>query len=361
MKKALITGLTGQDGAYLAKLLLNKGYKVYGTFRRVSTPNFWRPLSLGIYSKIHLIPADLLDMGSLLEALKVSDPDEVYNMGASSYVASSFEEPVVAQEITGISVTKLLESIRQYNANIKFYQASTSEMYGDNKFKTQNEQTEFNPSSPYAVSKLYAHKIANVYRNSYNMFASCGILFNHESPLRGMEFVSRKITNGVAEISLGLKNKLVLGNMNAKRDWGFAPEYMDAIHKILQQDKPDNFVISTGESHSVAEFVKLAFDLVGLNWKKHVKTDKKFFRPMEVNALKGDNTKAKKKLKWKPKTDFKKLVKIMLDEDIKRWTQFLDGKTFPWDAPLYPIKSQIITRLSKENTKVKNKKLQKIN
>ena len=359
MKRALITGLTGQDGAYLAELLLNKGYKVYGTFRRVSTPNFWRPLSLGIYSKIHLIPADLLDMGSLLEALKVSDPDEVYNMGASSYVASSFEEPVVAQEITGISVTKFLESIRQFNTNIKFYQASTSEMYGDNKFKTQNEQTEFNPSSPYAVSKLYAHNITNIYKNSYNLFASCGILFNHESPLRGMDFVSRKITNGVAEISLGLKDKLILGNLNAKRDWGFAPEYMDAIHKILQQDKPDNFVISTGESHSVAEFVKLAFDLVGLNWKIYVKTDKRFFRPMEVNYLKGDNTKAKKKLKWKPKTNFKKLVKIMLDEDIKRWTQFLDGKTFPWDAPLYPIESQIITRLSKENTKVKNKKLQK--
>jgi GDPmannose 4,6-dehydratase len=359
MKRALITGLTGQDGAYLAELLLKKGYKVYGTFRRVSTPNFWRLQSLGIYSKINLIPADLLDMGSLLEALKVSDPDEVYNMGASSYVASSFEEPVVAQEITGISVTKLLECIRQHNSNVKFYQASTSEMFGDNRFKIQNEQTIFNPSSPYAVSKLYAHNITNVYRNSYNMFASCGILFNHESPLRGMEFVSRKITNAVAEISLGLKDKLVLGNMKAKRDWGFAPEYMDAIHKILQQNKPEDFVISTGESHSVSEFVKLAFDLVGLNWKKYVKTDKRFFRPMEVNSLRGDNTKAKKKLKWKPKTDFKKLVKIMIDADLKRWNQFLDGKAFPWDAPLYPSESQIITRVSDETTKRRRQSLKK--
>ena len=347
MKRALITGLTGQDGAYLAKLLLNKGYKVYGTFRRVSTPNFWRPLSLGIYSKIHLIPADLLDMGSLLEALKVSDPDEVYNMGASSYVASSFEEPVVAQEITGISVTKLLESIRQYNANIKFYQASTSEMYGDNKFKTQNEQTEFNPSSPYAVSKLYAHKIANVYRNSYNMFASCGILFNHESPLRGLEFVSRKITNSVACISLGLRDKLILGNLNAKRDWGFAGEYMEAIHRMMQMNKPDDYVISTGESHSVSDFVIEAFDLVGLNWKKYVKIDKKFYRPFEVRFLKGDSKKARKQLKWKPKTTFKKLVKIMLDEDIRRWSDFIDGKAFPWDAPLYPGEDKFITRLSK--------------
>ena len=347
MKRALITGLTGQDGAYLAELLLNKGYKVYGTFRRVSTPNFWRPLSLEIYSKIHLIPADLLDMGSLLEALKVSDPDEVYNMGASSYVASSFEEPVVAQEITGISVTKFLESIRQYNTNIKFYQASTSEMYGDNKFKTQNEQTEFNPSSPYAVSKLYAHNITNIYKNSYNLFASCGILFNHESPLRGMEFVSRKITNGVAEISLGLKKELVLGNLKAERDWGFAREYMNAIHLMLQQDKPDDYVISTGVAHSVTDFVKEAFDLVGLNWKKYVKTDPKFFRPLEVKHLRGDSKKAAKKLRWKSKVSFKKLVKIMVDEDILRWKSFLDGKAFPWDAPLYPNESKLITRLSK--------------
>ena len=298
-------------------------------------------------------------MGSMLEALKVSDPDEVYNLGASSYVGSSFEEPVVAQETTGVAVTKLLESIRQYNTDLKFYQASTSEMFGDNKFKTQNEQTEFNPSSPYAVSKLYAHNITNVYRKSYDMFASCGILFNHESPLRGMEFVSRKITNSVAEISLGLKNKLVLGNLKAKRDWGYAAEYVNAIYLILQQDKPDDFVISTGKSHSVSEFVELAFDLVGLDWKKYVKIDKSFFRPMEVRSLQGDNKKAIRMLKWKPKITFEKLVKLMLDEDIKRWKQFLDGKAFPWDAPLYPSESKIITRLSEENTKLPSMKRRK--
>ena len=346
MKKALVTGVTGQDGAYLSKILLEKGYKVYGTFRRVSTPNFWRLQTLNVYSKIHLIPADLLDMGSLLEALKVSDPDEVYNLAASSYVGTSFEQAIGNAEITGLAVTKILEALLHQNSNIKFYQASTSEMYGNNKFKTQNEETPFSPASPYAISKLYAHWITNVYRKSYDMFASCGILFNHESPIRGMEFVSRKITNAAAEISLGLKDKLVLGNLEAKRDWGFAQEYMQAVHSVMQQEKPDNFVICTGESHKVSDFVKEAFDIVGLNWKKYVKTDKKFFRPLELNYLRGDAKKAAKQLKWKPKTTFKKLVKMMVDEDVRRWKNFLDGKAFPWDAPLYPDESKLITRLS---------------
>ncbi|SVC08669.1 uncharacterized protein METZ01_LOCUS261523, partial [marine metagenome] len=248
-KKALVTGITGQDGAYLAKLLLGKGYKVYGTFRRVSTPNFWRLQYLGIDSKIHLIPADLLDMGSMLEAIRISDPDEFYNLAASSYVGTSFEEAAIQAEITGIAVTKILEAIRHYNPNVKFYQASSSEMYGENKFLKQNEETPFTPSSPYAVSKLYAHWITTIYRKSYGMYTSCGTLFNHESPLRGIEFVSRKITNGVAKISLGLKKELILGNLKAKRDWGFAEEYMESIHLMLQQEKPDDFVIATGETH----------------------------------------------------------------------------------------------------------------
>ena len=256
MKKALITGVTGQDGAYLSELLLKKGYKVFGTFRRVSTPNFWRLQTLDIFKKINLIPADLLDMGSLLEAVKVSDPDEIYNLAASSYVGTSFEEAVGNAEITGLAVTKFLEAIRNQNPNAKFYQASSSEMYGDNQFKIQNENTPFLPSSPYAAAKLYAHSITNIYKKSYNIFACCGILFNHESPLRGMEFVSRKITNGVAEISLGLKKELVLGNLKAERDWGFAREYMSAIHLMLQQDKPDDYVISTGVAHSETDFVK---------------------------------------------------------------------------------------------------------
>jgi len=346
MKKALITGVTGQDGAYLSELLLKKGYKVYGTFRRTSTPNFWRLQNLGIYSKIKLIPADLLDMGSMVEAIKVSDADEIYNLAASSFVGTSFEQSVGNAEITGLSVTKLLETIRFLNPNIKFYQASTSEMFGNSKVVTQNESTPFVPNSPYAASKLYAHWITNMYRDSYDMFACAGILFNHESPLRGLQFVSRKITNGVAQISLGLKNKLVLGNLKAKRDWGFAGEYVYAMYKMMQQRKPDNFVISTGESHSVSEFAKEAFDLVGLNWKKYVKSDPRFFRPLEVDYLRGNSQKAIKHLKWKPKITFKKLVKLMLDADLKRWNDFLDGKAFPWDAPLYPEETNLITRLS---------------
>ena len=219
-------------------------------------------------------------------------------------------------------------------------------MFGNGQFAVQNEKTPFSPASPYAVSKLYAHWITNVYQKSYDMFACCGVLFNHESPLRGLEFVSRKITNGVAAISLGLKNKLVLGNLKAKRDWGFAGEYMIAIHNMMQQDKPDNFVISTGESHSVSDFAREAFDIVGLDWKKYVKSDKKFFRPLELDHLRGNAKKATKYLKWKPKITFKKLVKIMVDADLKRWNDFLDGKAFPWDAPLYPDESRVITRLT---------------
>lgn len=225
-------------------------------------------------------------------------------------------------------------------------------MYGNVKANKQSEKTPFSPASPYAASKLYAHEMTNIYREAYNMHAVSGILFNHESPLRGIEFVSRKISNGVAEISLGLKKFLILGNLKAKRDWGYAPEYMNAIHKIIQLKKPDNFVIATGESHTVQEFVQEAFDIVDLDWKKYVKIDKKFFRPLEVNYLKGDPAKAKRKLHWIPKITFKKLVKIMVEEDIKRWKMFLNGKSFPWDAPLYPSESQIITRfIDKKNVK----------
>lgn len=353
--------MTGQDGSYLAKLLLSKGYKVYGTFRRVSTPNFWRLQSLDVYSQVNLIPADLLDMGSMIEAVKVSDPDEIYNLAAASFVSSAFEQPVGNAEITGLAVTKLLESIRHLNSDIRFYQASSSEMYGNSHTSIQNESTQFAPASPYAISKLYSHWITNIYHKAYHMHAVTGILFNHESPLRGLEFVSRKITNAVAEISLGLKSELVLGNLKAKRDWGYAPEYVQAMHLMLQQDKPDSFVIATGESHTVQDFVKLAFEMVGLNWKKHVKINKRFFRPLDVDLLRGDYKKAKKHLGWEPKITFEKLVKIMLDEDIRRWKMFLGGKSFPWDAPLYPDESKIITRASEENTNSsKNKKYRSI-
>ena len=344
MKKALITGISGQDGAYLAKLLLSKNYKVFGTFRRASSPNFWRLQNLEIFSKIHLIPADLLDMGSLIEAIKVSNPNEVYNMAAVSYVSTAFEQPVGNAEITGTAVTKLLEAIRFFNPKIKFYQASSSEMYGNSKTNLQNEKTGFSPASPYASAKLYAHWITDIYRRAYGMFAISGILFNHESPLRGIEFVSRKITNGVAKIALGLEKNLVLGNLNAKRDWGFAPEYMEAVYRMVQNKEPKNYVVATNESHTVKEFVKLSFDEVGLDWEKYVKIDKKFFRPLDVNHLRGDSSKIKKDLGWRPKTKFADLVKIMINEDMKRWKKFLDGDFFPWDAPSYPSESKMIAR-----------------
>jgi GDPmannose 4,6-dehydratase len=360
MKRALITGITGQDGAYLSQYLLQKGYKVYGTFRRISTPNFWRLQSLGIYSKINLIPADLLDMGSMIEAVRVSDPDEIYNMAASSYVGTSFEQAIGNAEITGLAVTKFLEAIKVLKVNAKFYQASSSEMYGNNGYKIQDEQTPFYPASPYAVAKLYAHRITDVYRNSYKMFAVSGILFNHESPLRGIEFVSRKISNGVAEIAFGLKDKLVLGNLYAKRDWGYAAEYMKAVHLMLQQDKPEDFVISTGDAHSVLDFVRLAFEIVGLNWKKYVKTDKRFFRPFDVDYLCGNNKKARRKLDWNPTINFEKLVELMVKEDLSRWKMFVEGKTFPWDAPLYPNEAKLITRSSDESINSKMRKNRKV-
>jgi len=355
-KKALITGVTGQDGAYLSQLLLNKGYKVYGTFRRVSSPNFWRLQSLKIFSKLSLIPADLLDMGSLMEAIKISDPDEVYNMAAVSYVSTAFEQPVGNAEITGTAVTKLLEAIRFFNPEIRFYQASSSEMYGNSRTKYQNEKTPFSPASPYASAKLYAHWITDVYKRAYGMFATSGILFNHESPLRGIEFVSRKISNGVAKIALGLEKKLVLGNLNSKRDWGYSPEYMEAVYRMLQQDKASSYVIATGESHSVKEFVELAFREVGLDWKKYVKTDKKFFRPLDVKYLRGDYKKAHKELRWKPNVNLQELVKMMVAEDIKRWEYFLKGKFFPWDAPMYPSESKFTSRSVNSNNKQRRKR-----
>lgn len=355
MKKALITGVTGQDGAYLAKLLLSKNYKVYGTFRRASSPNFWRLQNLEIFSKVHLIPADLLDMGSLIEAVKISDPDEVYNMAAVSYVSTAFEQPVGNAEITGTAVTKLLESIRFFNPKIRFYQASSSEMYGNSGTNVQNENTAFSPASPYASAKLYAHWITDVYRKAYNMFAVSGILFNHESPLRGIEFVSRKISNGVAKIALGLEKELVLGNLDSKRDWGYAPEYIEAIHLMLQNKNPKSYVVATKESHTVKEFAKLAFEEVGLDWEKYVKTDKKFFRPLDVNYLCGDFSKIEKDLGWKPKVKFTDLIKIMVNEDMERWEKFLDGKFFPWDAPMYPNESKMISRKGEISSKIKQK------
>ena len=343
-KKALISGVTGQDGSYLAKLLLSKGYKVFGTFRRTSTPNFWRLQYADVYSKIHLIPADLTDMGSLINAMKISDPDEVYNMAAMSFVRTAFEQPVGNSHSTGTAVTRFLESIKAINPNVKFYQASSSEMFGNSNTQTQNEQTSFSPASPYGAAKLYAHWITKVYQEAYDMFAVSGILFNHESPIRGLEFVTRKITNAAAQIKLGLKKDISIGNLQSKRDWGYAPEYMEAIYLMMQQDKPETYVISTGETYSVEELAKVSFEILNLDWKDYVKTDEKYFRPLDINLLRGDYSKAKDELGWEPKTKFHDLIKLMVNEDLQRWKMFLDGKVFPWDAPLYPNEMNILQK-----------------
>lgn len=343
-KTALITGITGQDGAYLAQFLLNKGYRVYGTYRRLSTPNFWRLQYLDIFEQVELLPCDLLDSYSIIETLRASKPDEIYNLAAQSFVGASFEQPIASGEITGLGVTKFLEAIRLIVPEARFYQASTSEMYGDNKHEYQDEKTEFVPSSPYAAAKLYAHSMVKIYRQGYGIFASTGILFNHESPLRGIEFVTRKITNTVAKIKLGLEDTLELGNLDAKRDWGYAPEYVEAMWLMLQHNEPDDFVIATNETHTISEFVERAFERVGLNWKNHVSVNDKFKRPVDVNYLKGNYAKSRQILGWEPRTKFAELADLMTDADVQRWTNWQNGIHFSWDAWNYPNEKKILSR-----------------
>lgn len=314
-KRALITGITGQDGSYLAEFLLKKGYAVYGLERRSSTKN--RGNIKHILNKIEIISGDLLDEASLVHAIKEAKPDEVYNLAAQSFVAESWKTPVSTGESTGLGAVRLLEAIRQTNPKIKFYQASSSEMFGASKEAPQNEKTFFYPRSPYGVAKLYAHWITVNYRESYGMFAVSGILFNHESPRRGLEFVTRKITHEAVKIKLGLSKELRLGNLDSKRDWGYAGDYVEAMWLMLQQDKPQDFVIGTGETHSIKEFVEEAFGYLGLDWNKYVKIDKKFMRPAEVNLLLADPTLAKKVLKWEQSVAFEDLVKMMVDSDMK--------------------------------------------
>jgi GDPmannose 4,6-dehydratase len=342
---ALISGITGQDGALLAKFLLDKEYKVYGTYRRLSTPNFWRLQDLKILNKVKLIPADLLDDSSLIEAVREARPDEVYNLAANSFVGASFEQPILSGFITGIGAVRMLEAIRQTYPRIRYYQASTSELYGSNgKDGTmQNELTPFAPSSPYATAKLYAYWATRNYRESYDIFAVNGILFNHEGSLRGLEFVTRKVTNAVARINLGLQSSLELGNMEAKRDWGWATEYVESMWLMMQQHKPDDYVIATGETHSVRELVELAFSHVGLDWKEWVRTDNRFIRPVDVNCLCGDSSKAKKVLGWEAKVKFKELIELMVDSDLDRWERYTKGEHFPWDAPNYTEEADIVS------------------
>ena len=316
MTRALITGITGQDGSYLAELLLDKGYDVHAIVRRASTTNYWRIEHL--LDRITLHPADLLDQLSLIKVLNTVRPRELYNLAAMSFVPASWDQPILTGEFNAQGVTRVLEAVRQVDPAIRIYQASSSEMYGKVREVPQSELTPFYPRSPYGVSKVYGHYITVNYRESYDLFAVSGILFNHESPRRGMEFVTRKVTDGVARIKLGLADSLGLGNLDAQRDWGFAGDYVRAMWLMLQQDRPDDYVIATGKTHSVRDLVRVAFAHVGLDWEKHVTLDPRFLRPAEVDLLIGDPSKAKAALGWEPKVDFETLVRMMVDADIRR-------------------------------------------
>ena len=316
MKKALITGVTGQDGSYLAEFLLEKGYEVHGIVRRSSTESFERIAHLA--GRVTLHQADLLDQLSIIEVIREVAPQEVYNLAAMSFVPTSWKQPVLTAEFDAIGVTRVLEAIRLVDRRIRFYQASSSEMFGKVRSAPQNEETPFHPRSPYGVAKVYGHFITVNYRESYGLFACSGLLFNHESPRRGLEFVTRKVTDGVARIKLGLRDKLSIGNLDAQRDWGFAGDYVRAMWLMLQQDVADDYVIATGVSHSVRELIEIAFGHAGLDWQKHVYQDPALLRPAEVDHLLGDSTKARAQLKWEPRVDFKQLVEMMVDADISR-------------------------------------------
>jgi GDPmannose 4,6-dehydratase len=337
MKKVLITGVTGQDGAYLSRLLLKKGYIVYGGFRRTATVNFWRLEALGIFNhpQLHLIEFDLTDQANIIDLISSVEPDEIYNLAAQSFVAVSFKQPITTANITGLGALHLLEAIRIINPKIKFYQASTSEMFGKAQDTPQSEKTAFYPRSPYAIAKLFAHWMTINHRESYNIFGVCGILFNHESPLRGLEFVTRKITDGVAKIHLGKQRVIELGNLDAKRDWGYADEYVEGMWKMLQVEHPDTFILATNKTHSIRDFTELSFKAIGVNleWEgqglKEIGVDKdsgktrilinpKYFRPTEVDSLLGNPMKAKKALNWEAKTSLEKLSSIMVESDLER-------------------------------------------
>ena len=326
MKRALITGITGMDGSHMADFLLEKGYKVFGMERRSSTLNRDNTLHLESDENFEFINGDLSDQNSIFRVLKETKPDEVYNLGSQSFVGESWNTPEQTGDVTGLGALRMLEAIREYGEDVKFYQASTSEMFGKVKETPQKETTPFHPRSPYGVAKLYGHWITTNYRESYDMFACSGILFNHESERRGVEFVTRKITNGIAKIKLGIEDYITLGNLDAKRDWGHAEEYVEAMWLMLQQDKPEDYVISTGKSHSIRDFLDIAFKYVGIDdWSSYVKKDPALMRPAEVDLLIGDSSKAEKNLGWKTKMELKDLVHRMLDNDLKQLGENKDG------------------------------------
>ncbi|OHB86597.1 MAG: GDP-mannose 4,6-dehydratase [Planctomycetes bacterium RIFCSPHIGHO2_02_FULL_40_12] len=319
MKTALITGVTGQDGSYLAEFLLKKNYDVHGIVRLSSSSNFERIKH--IQDDIKLIRGDLLDQNSLIAAIEISSPDEVYNLGGQSFIPSTWNQPVLSGECTALGVARLLEAVRLVNSKIRLYQASSSEIFGKVTEVPQNEKTAFRPRNPYGVAKLYAYWITENYRERYDLFSCSGILFNHESPRRSLKFVTRKVSNGVAKIKMGLSNELRMGSLDAKRDWGFAGDYVEAMWLMLQQERPEDYVISTSEAHSVRELVETAFEHVGLNWKDYVVIDPEFARPAEVDLLLGDSSKARNKLKWQPKVKFEELVRMMVDYDVERYKE----------------------------------------
>jgi len=317
-KKAFITGITGQDGAYLAKLLLDKGYEVYGLMARRSTDTLWRLQYLGVDTHVQLLEGDLTDLSSLIRGMEKSKASEVYNLGGQSFVGTSWGQPILTANVTGVGALNVLEAVRLVNPEVRFYQASTSEMYGLIQEARQSESTPFYPRSPYAAAKLYAHWMTVNYRESFGLHASSGILFNHESPLRGIEFVTRKVTDAVARIKHGLQKELRLGNIDAKRDWGYAADYVQAMWLMLQQDKPDDFVIATGHTTTVRDMCRIAFECVGLKHEDHVVVDPQLYRPAEVETLLGNPTKAKEKLGWSPQTDLKTLISMMVEADLAR-------------------------------------------
>lgn len=317
-KSAIITGIMGQDGAYLAKLLLEKGYEVYGFVPRRSTPVDWRLDYLDINDKVRRIEGDMTDLSSMLRAIDIAQPDEIYNLAAQSFVAASWQQPILTAQSTALGVLNFLEAVRISRQPIRFYQASTSEMFGKIQESMQSEKTPFYPRSPYGVSKLFGHWMAVNYRESFGIFTACGILFNHESPLRGIEFVTRKVTDAAARIKLGIQDELRLGNIDAKRDWGFAGDYVDAMWRMLQRDEADDYVVATGRTTTVRDMCRIAFEYVGLNYEKYVKIDQAFYRPAEVDVLLGNPAKAKEKLGWEAKTTLKELIIMMVEADIRR-------------------------------------------
>ncbi|MEA2474576.1 MAG: GDPmannose 4,6-dehydratase [Thermoleophilaceae bacterium] len=314
-RTALITGITGQDGSYLAELLLEKGYEVHGLARRTSSPSHGRIDQ--ILERVTLHSGDLIDQRSIRQAMELSQPDEIYNLGAMSYVAASWYQPVLTGEITGMGVTNVLESMRDVAPEARFYQASSSEMYGTTPYAPQDETTPFHPRSPYGVAKVFGHHLTINYRESFGLYCCSGILFNHESPRRGIEFVTRKISRTTAEIKLGLAEELRLGNLEAKRDWGHARDYVEAMWLMLQQPEPDDYVVATGEEHSVREFTELAFEHAGLDFERHVRTDPGLLRPADIENLLGDSSKARERLGWQPRTSFEELVRLMVDADLE--------------------------------------------